>query len=103
MGLERPDGWQRAMPSQCSAAIRVDKLCHSSWKTTRYGPPTGDGARNLIGVRVDIGGDLRLQRPPPAFSGPVLDDLNQQRRTARRPGYLIPAQDYREHGRTPDQ
>ncbi len=57
---------------------------------------------DLVGVRLDVGRDLRLQRRRQHPPRPVADDLIQQRR-ARHLGRVVaprPRLDYLEHGRT---
>jgi hypothetical protein len=61
----------------------------------------------LVGVSVDVGGDLGLQRRGEHLTGAVTDDLVEQRRTARRPAGRVGLRllvDYLELGRTfPDR
>ncbi len=53
-----------------------------------------------VGERVDVGGDLRLQRRRQHLAGTVPDDLIQQRTTDRPATFRILRCNYREHGRT---
>ena len=102
------------LPGRLIDALVVDPGCLDRYRTRSGGHLTGrEGAVtdhqpvpvfvDLVGVQLDVGGHLGLQRRSEHPPGPLASQLVQHRPTHPRRGVLIglvPVGDYRKHGRT---